>query len=533
VRLAYGRRSGYAPDRQESERTTMSQGTDINRRMITLSIMLATIIQALDGTIANVALPHMQGSLSASQDQITWVLTSFIVAAAITTPLTGWLCDRFGQKNVFLVSVAGFTLASVLCGLSGSLGEIVAARLLQGIFGAALVPLSQAVLLDINTREQHGSAMAVWGMGVMIGPILGPTLGGWLTDSYNWRWVFFINVPVGSLAFYGIWKYIRPVPAARRMRFDMFGFATLSLAIGALQMLLDRGEGNDWFASTETWVEAVLLLVSFTYFIAHTVLTPAGKAFFDYRLLKNRNYVTGLLFIFIVGLVLFATRALTPGMLQGLMNYPAAVSGLVTAPSGLGTMLAMLVVGRMVGRVDLRLILTIGFSITAFSLWQMSKYTLVLSQSDIVWPGVIQGIGLGLVFVPLSAATFATLSPQMRAEGTAIYSLVRNIGSSIGIALVQALLVRNTQVVHASLVDRLALANPALQDPTIAATFNMGSAAGLAALNAEITRQAAMVAYIDDFWLMLLLTLLVIPMVLLIKPPGKRAPVAVDHAAIE
>jgi len=217
--------------------------------MITLSIMLATIIQALDGTIANVALPHMQGNLSASQDQITWVLTSFIVASAIATPLTGWLCDRFGQKHIFLVSIAGFTLASVLCGISGSLTEIVLARLLQGAFGAALVPLSQSVLLDINPREKHGSAMAVWGMGVMIGPILGPTLGGWLTDSYNWRWVFFINVPVGTLAFYGVWKYIKPSSAARSMRFDMFGFATLSLAIGALQMLLDRGgcSGDELF----------------------------------------------------------------------------------------------------------------------------------------------------------------------------------------------------------------------------------------------------------------------------------------------
>ncbi|MDB5801228.1 MAG: EmrB/QacA family drug resistance transporter [Rhodocyclales bacterium] len=505
----------------------------INRRMITISIMLATIIQALDGTIANVALPHMQGSLSASQDQITWVLTSFIVAAAIATPLTGWLTDRFGLKNVFLVSVAGFTIASVLCGLSGSLAQIVAARLLQGIFGAALVPLSQAVLLDINPREKHGSAMAVWGMGVMIGPILGPTLGGWLTDSYNWRWVFFINVPVGALAFYGIWKYIRKVPAARSMRFDMFGFATLSLAIGALQMLLDRGEQNDWFASTETWVEAILLAMSMAYFVAHTVLTPAGKSFFDYRLLKNRNYVTGLLFIFIVGMVLFATRALTPTMLQGLMGYPAAIAGLVTAPSGFGTMIAMLVVGRLVGRVDFRILLALGFGITAFSLWQMSRYTLVLSQSDIVWPGVIQGIGLGLVFVPLSAATFATLSPAMRAEGTAIYSLIRNIGSSIGIALVQALLVRNTQIAHSSLVEKITNSNAALHEPTVSAIYTFANADSITALNGEITRQASMIAYVDDFWLMLILTVLVIPLLLLVKAPQKNATVVVDHALAE
>jgi DHA2 family multidrug resistance protein len=505
----------------------------LDRRMITLSIMLATIIQALDGTIANVALPHMQGSLSASQDQITWVLTSFIVAAAIATPLNGWLCDRFGLKKVFLVSVAGFTIASVLCGLSASLLQIVLARVLQGVFGAALVPLSQAVLLDINPREKHGSAMAVWGMGVMIGPILGPTLGGWLTDSYDWRWVFFINVPVGALAFYGIWKYIRPVAPARRVRFDSFGFITLSLAIGALQMLLDRGEQNDWFGSTETWIEAILLAMSATYFIAHTALRPAGQSFLDYRLLKNPNYVTGLLFIFIVGMVLFATRALMPSMLQGLMGYPAALAGLVTAPSGLGTMLAMLVVGRLTGKIDFRVLLAAGFGITAFSLRQMAQYTLVLSQGDIIWPGVIQGIGLGLVFVPLSTSTFATLTPAMRAEGTAIYSLVRNIGSSIGIALVQTLLVRNTQVAHASLGAHINYANPALQDAGVSTIYNLADGAGMTALNGEITRQASMIAYVDDYWLMMILTVAVIPLLLLVRKPKSAAPAAVDHAAID
>jgi DHA2 family multidrug resistance protein len=489
----------------------------VNRRMITLSVMLATIIQALDTTIANVALPHMQGSLSAAQDQITWVLTSYIVAAAIATPLTGWLCDRWTQKRVFLVSVGGFTLASLWCGLSGSLAEIVTARLLQGLFGAALVPLSQAVLLEVNPPEKRGSAMAVWGMGVMVGPILGPSLGGWLTDSYDWRWVFFINLPIGALAFYGIWRYIRPQTALRAMRFDGFGFATLSLAIGALQMLLDRGQENDWLASTETWVELGLCAVAAAFFAVHTAFTPAGKSFLDYRLLKNRNYVTGLLFIFIVGLVLYATRALTPPMLQSLMGMPVAVAGLLTAPSGAGTMLAMLIVGRLVGRVDIRMLLFTGFAITAFSLWQMCGYTLVLSRSDIVWPGIVQGIGLGLVFVPLSTATFATLQPAMFSQGTALYSLVRNIGSSIGISLVQTLLVRNTQVAHASLVT---MVNPAA---AAAANVNLGSPAGLEMLNAEITRQAAMIAYVDDFKLMLLLTLAVMPLLWLIRPARRAA----------
>jgi MFS transporter, DHA2 family, multidrug resistance protein len=503
----------------------------INRPMITLSIMLATIMQTLDSTIANVALPHMQGTLSASQDQIAWVLTAYIVASAIATPVTGWLCDRFGQKNIFLASISGFTVASALCGMSNSLAEIVASRLLQGVFGAALVPLAQVVLMDINPREKQGQAMAVWGMGVMVGPILGPTLGGWLTDSYNWRWVFFINVPIGIIAFYGMWRYIRPDPGRRHGRFDFFGFATLSLALGALQLVFDRGQQNDWFSSTETWIEAIVGFVAATYFVAHTMLTPARESFVDYRLLKNQNYVTGLLFIFIVGLVLYATRALTPTMLENLLGYPVATTGLVTAPTGIGTMLAMLIAGRVIGKIDLRLTLLVGFLISAFALWQMTGYSLDLSQGDIIWPGVIQGFGTGLVFVPLSAATFATLSPEMRAQGTSLYSLVRNIGSSIGISLVQTLLIRNTVIVHASMAERVTSASSAWHNPAVAAAFDVHRAAGAALLDGAVTQQAAMIAYIDDFWFMLLLTLLVIPLLLLIRPP-KHAAIVEDAQAV-
>jgi DHA2 family multidrug resistance protein len=505
----------------------------LNRRMITLSIMAATVMQTLDSTIANVALPHMQGSMSAAQDQISWVLTAYIVAAAIATPLTGWLCDRYGQKNVFLISVAGFTAASALCGMANSLAFIVGARLLQGVFGAALVPLSQVVLMDINPPEKQGSATAIWGLGVMVGPILGPTLGGWLTDSYSWRWVFFINIPVGALALYGIWRFIRPTPPARHMAFDMFGFATLSLAIGALQLLLDRGQQNDWYSSAETWAETILLVVAFTYFIAHTALSPAGKSFFDFRLLKNRNYVSGLLFIFIVGLVLYATRALTPTMLENLLGYPVATTGLVTAPTGLGTMIAMLFVGRMVGRVDLRLTLFLGFGVTALALWRMTGYSLDLSASDIIWPGVLQGIGVGMVFVPLTAAAFATLQPAMRAQGTAIFSLIRNIGSSIGISLVQTMLVRNTVAAHAALTDRITSANPAWNDPAVAAIYNLNVPGGAAILDGTISQQASMIAYVDDFVLMLILTLAVMPLILLLQSPKAAARSAEVHAVME
>lgn len=502
----------------------------LNRPMITLSIMLATIMQTLDSTIANVALPHMQGTLSASQDQIAWVLTAYIVASAIATPVTGWVCDRFGQKNIFMASIIGFTVASALCGMSNSLAQIVAARLLQGVFGAALVPLAQVVLMQINPREKQGQAMAVWGMGVMVGPILGPTLGGWLTDSYDWRWVFFINVPIGIIAWYGMWRYIRPDAGGRQARFDFFGFATLSLALGSVQLLLDRGQQNDWFSSTEAWIEAIVAVIAATYFVAHTVMTPAKQSFVDYRLLKNQNYVTGLLFIFIVGLVLYATRALIPTMLENLLDYPVATTGLVTAPSGIGTMLAMLIAGRIIGKVDLRLTLLTGFLVTAFALWQMTGYSLDLSESDIVWPGVIQGFGTGLVFVPLSAATFATLSPEMRAQGTALYSLVRNIGSSIGISLVQTLLIRNTVIAHSQLAERVTAANSAWHNPAVAAAFDTHVGAGAALLDGTLTQQAAMIAYIDDFWFMLFLTLLVTPLLFLIRPP--RGAVTEDAQAV-
>ena len=492
--------------------TEGGQAQPLNRPMITVAIMLATIIVAIDGTIANVALPHMQGSLNASSDQITWVLTSFIVATAIATPLTGWLSDRFGQKYLFLASIGGFVVASVLCGIAGSLTEMVLARLMQGIFGAALVPLSQSTLLDINPREKHGSAMAVWGMGVMVGPILGPTLGGWLTDAYDWRWCFFINVPIGAAALVGIWKYIPHQQAKCSIRFDVFGFAMLSLAIGSLQMVLDRGQQNDWFSSSETWIEAVIAFVSFGFFVIHTATKPAGQTFFNYRLLLNRNFLTGLLFIFVVGMVLFATRALMPSMLQGLMGYTAVDAGVITAPGGLGTMLSMMIVGRLVGKVDLRLILFVGFALTALSLYMMCGYTVDTSKMAIIIPGIIQGFGLGLVFVPLSAATFATLSGDLRPDGTSVYSLVRNIGSSIGIALVQALLVSNTQKVHEGLVANVASMHPNLTE----------TAAGAIGLNGEITRQASMIAYIDDFWLMMILCVLSLPLLLVIQAPKKK-----------
>jgi DHA2 family multidrug resistance protein len=495
------------------------------RALITISVMLASIMQALDNTIANVALPRIQGSLSATQDQMAWVLTSYIVAAAIMTPLSGWLAGQMGRKQVFLVSVAGFTVASMLCGLAHSLPQIVLARLLQGLCGAALIPMSQAVLLDINPPAHHARAMAIWVMGVTVGPILGPVLGGWLTENYNWRWVFYINLPFGILAFLGILGSM-PETVIRKSRFDFFGFVALSLGVGALQMMLDRGQLMDWFSSTEIWVEATVAAVAFYLFVVH-MLTTVKQRFVSPALFRDRNFVTGNVFIFIVGAVLFATLALQPALLQDLLNYPVVTTGLVTAPRGIGTLLAMFLVGRIMGKVDARLIIGTGFALTAFSLWQMTGFDLQMDSSTIIWSGLAQGLGTGLVFVPLAAATFATLAPALRNEGTAIFSLTRNVGSSIGISVVETLLTRNTQILHATLGAHVNPYSPLLRAQLVGGAPTLHTLAGL---NATVTQQAAMIAYNDDFQLMMLLSLAAIPLVFLLRKGGAGGakPVAVE-----
>ena len=482
------------------------------RRLITVSVMLASIMQALDNTIANVALPRIQGSVSATQDQMAWVLTSYIVAAAIMTPLSGWLAGQIGRKRVFLYSVVGFTVASMLCGLAQSLPQIVLARLLQGLCGAALVPLSQAVLLDINPPARQARAMAVWVMGVTLGPIIGPALGGWLTEDYNWRWVFYINVPFGILAFLGILSFLPEGPIGKS-RFDFFGFAVLSLGIGAFQIMLDRGQLKDWFSSMEIWVEATVAAVALYLFVIH-MLTTTKTRFVSPALFKDRNFITGNLFIFIVGAVLFATLALLPPLLQDLLNYPVVTTGLVTAPRGMGTLVAMFIVGRMMGKVDIRLIIGAGFALTAMSCWEMTGFDLQMDSSKVVWSGISQGLGTGFVYVPLAAATFATLSPALRNEGTAIFNLIRNLGSSIGISVVNTLLTRNTQIVHSTLGERVTRYSPLLHAPLPGGPASLRSLAGL---NATVTEQAAMIAYNNDFQLMMVLSLVAIPLVLLLR----------------
>ena len=502
-----------------------------NRGMITISIMLANIMQGVDNTILNVALPHIQGSLSASLDQIAWALTSYIVCAAIMMPLTGWLAGRFGIKQIFLISVVGFTLASALCGAATSLYELVFFRALQGVAGAGLIPLSQATLLQINPPERHGHAMAVFGIGTILGPIMGPALGGWLTYDYSWRWVFYINLPIGVLCTLGILVFIRQTRNVRRESFDFVGFLTLSLGIGALQLMLDRGELKDWFHSSEIWIAATVAGLGFYLFAVHTVTTE-GSSFLHRDLFKSANFVASTALMFCVGLIMTGTLALLPTMLQSLMNFPALTTGLVTMPRGFGAMAAMFLVAPLINRVDSRLIILFGFLLTAVAMWQMSCFSLQMGMMPVIVSGLLQGFGLGCTMVPLNIIALSTLPRHILTQGTAIRSLVRNLGGSIGISILVATLAENTQAVHSRLVEGLRPDNPLLQAPYLPAPFSLSTPSGVVALNAEVTRQAAMVAYIDDFKLMMLIALASLPLVLLLRPSHRRSPVAIPSEPV-
>jgi DHA2 family multidrug resistance protein len=488
-----------------------------HRGLIALLVMAATVMHVLDATIANVALPHMQGTLSATQDQISWVLTSYIVASAIVTPVTGFLAGRLGRRMVFFWSVVGFTIASMLCGVAATLDQIVIFRAFQGAFGAALVPLSQSTLLDIYPPASHGSVMGFWGVGVMVGPIMGPTLGGWLTDEFTWRWVFYINVPVGILVGLGI-LMLMPREEPRRRPFDFTGFALLGIAIACAQLVLDRGELLDWFSSSEIVIETVVAGVCFTMFVIH--LMTADHPFFDLRLFEDPNFAISLLFTATCGMMLIASAALLPPFLAYLGGYPAITIGLVMAPRGIGMMFSMLMVGRLARRYDPRKIMALGLVITSGSMWVMSGFTTDIDTWAVVWTGVGQGFGLGFIFVPISVLMFATIGPALRTEAAAINALLRNLGGSVGIAVLVAMVSQNIQANRSDLagyINPFNLNLPSMQ----------GAASTLAMWDAELTRQATLIAYLNDFRAMTWFMLATLPMLLLLRrpapPPGARA----------
>ena len=509
-----------------------SMSPKLRRTLITVCAMTATIMQALDTTIANVALPYMQGSLSASLDQINWVLTSYIVAAAIMTAPIGWLADRFGRKKLFVTCVAGFTIASFLCALAQNIEQMVLFRLLQGMAGAALVPLSQSVLLDAYTVEERGSAMAIWGIGVMLGPIMGPTLGAWLTDNYSWHWVFLINLPIGVGTVIGMLLFMEETKRHEHLRFDWFGFIALAVGIGALQLMLDRGEQVGWFGAGEIWVEAIISVAGFYYFFAHSLTTP--EPFIRFELFKDRNFVSGCVFMVVIGVVLFGTMALVTPFMQNLLGYPIQTAGFLLGSRGVGTLLTMMVAPRLMRLLETRYLIVIGLLCTGGTLYYMTGFSLDTTQTTIVIVSIIQGIGLGLLFVPITTAAFLTLPGHLRNSGTSILTLVRNIGSSVGISMVIANLTDKTIEMHARLTEQLTPFNDALQMPDVAANLNVHSQTGLALLDGIVTQQAALIAYLNDYKLLMALTLAMIPLVLIIRAagpaPGAAKP---EHAAMD
>jgi DHA2 family multidrug resistance protein len=487
-----------------------------NRRQITGALMLATLMNTLDSTIANVALPHIQGSVSAAQDQITWVLTSYIIAAAIMTPLSGWLALKIGRKRMFLMSIAGFTAASMLCGIATSLPEIVIFRLLQGIAGASMMPLSQTVMLDIFPLRQIPQVMAVWSSAVILGPILGPVLGGWLTENFSWRWVFYINVPIGALAWLGVWLFMDDDPGGRERPFDFVGCGGLITFILAFQLVLDRGPGQDWFDSKEIWIEAAAALIGLWVFLVQTL--AARNPFFHRDLARDRNFVATTIFGFFVGALLFSSSALLPTMMQNLMGFTALQSGMASMPRGVGSLIAFIAVPMLLQKFGARPVLITGLGVSAVALIQMSRFDLMMTSEPIIISGFIQGLGTGLMFAPLTALAYVTLAPIHRTEGTIVATMVRSLGASAGISILQAGVIRQSAAAHNALADRTIPSDPAFA-ASVPPMLSPNTDFGIQALNGEVTRQAAMIGYDAMFTLMIAMIVVMAPLVLMLRQP--------------
>jgi DHA2 family multidrug resistance protein len=491
-----------------------------HKGLLTLAVMGATIIQILDSTIANVAIPHMQTSLGATMDTITWVLTSYIVASAVAMPITGWLSDRIGSRNLFLGAVAGFILASMLCGIATSLTEMVAFRIFQGICAAFIGPLSQTIMLDINKPSEAPRAMSIWAMGIMIAPILGPMIGGWLTENYNWRWVFYINLPIGIPTLVLLWWLLPSRPISRRA-LDRFGFAMLAIGLATLQLLLDRGQQEDWLESWEIIIELIVVIAAIWMFAIHQMTTD--RPMFERILLRDRNFFISLNMMLLVGMMMFGIFALLPPMLQNLYGYTVYDTGVLLAPRGVGIVFAMFVAAKLNGKVDPRIIIFSGFLMTACSMWVMTQWSLNMDWHPIVYTGLFQGFGMGLVFMPLNGVAFSTLPMRLRTDGSSLLYLFRSLGGSFGISVMTTMLARNMQTSHEDLASHVTSSSMAMIDPASADRLGSLGTAGLQMLNMEINRQAAMIAYLDDFYLMMFLLIIMSPLIFFLKP-GKSVP---------
>ncbi len=506
----------------------------LRRNMVTICAMTATIMQALDTTIANVALPYMQGTLSASQDQINWVLTSYIVAAAIMTAPVGWIANRFGRKRIFIICSGGFTIASVLCGLAQDINQMVLFRLLQGVFGAALVPLSQAVMLDSYALHERAKAMSIWGMGVMMGPIMGPSLGAWLTETYSWHWVFFVNLPFGVFTVLGLMVFMDETKKDLKLRFDWFGFAALAVGIGSLQIALDRGEQLGWTESNEIIAEFIVSIVGFYYFFAHSLTT--AKPFIQFAIFKDKNFVGGCVFMAVMGLVLFSTMALSSPYLQNVIGYPIITAGLLLASRGCGTFVAMMLVGKMLRYIEARTLIVAGLGLTCLSLFYMTGWTDQTGVPEIVTLSIVQGFGFGLVFVPLSTVAFLTLPNHLRTDGTSMLTLMRNVASSIGISVVIAQLTEGSRRTYAILSQHVNPFNHAMQMPDVRSMIDMSTDKGRAMMDAMVGLQAQMIAFAQDYQMVMIFTLCAIPLAIMIgssKAALRKQSMAPEHAVME
>ena len=488
-----------------------------HRLLISIFSMMGTLMQVLDSTIANVALPYMQGSLNTTLDQISWVLTSYVMASAIGTAPVGWLSSRYGRKNLYITCLVGFTLTSMMCGAAQSLSQMVVCRILQGLFGAALVPLSQATMLDTYPAEKRNQAMAAFGMGVMIGPILGPTLGGYLTDAFDWRWVFYINLPIGIVATTGLIVFLPRAPRNADLKFDWTGFTVLAMGVGAFQLMMDRGQTEDWFNSREIVIEAVLAALGLYLFIVH--MLTAKKPFIPPALFQDRYFTTATLLMFTTNTVMMASSALIAPYLQNLAGHTVAETGLLMAPRGFGTMMAMVFLARSGARLDMRKVMAMGLSILGLSMYDMSHWTPDVSGTRISITMMIQGFSMGCIWNPVTVISFTTLPAHLRGDATAVQSLCRNIGAAIGISVTAFMLARNIQTSHAGLAADLTPFNRLLQwgghliDPT--------TLKGAALLDQMVTRQALIIAYNNDFLMMSIVSIPALLMLILLRRKGR------------
>jgi DHA2 family multidrug resistance protein len=491
-----------------------------NHALLVFGTMLAALMQVLDSTIANVALPHMQSVLGAQPDTITWVLTSYIIASAVALPTTGWLSGRIGARRLFLISTAGFVISSMLCGMAWNLEVMVLFRCMQGISGAYILPLSQSSMLDATKPSKQASIMAVWSFGVIIGPIIGPVLGGYITEYSNWRWIFYVNVPLGLVAFTILLAQLPKSPKVDRP-FDWAGFLLVATALTSLQMLLDRGQQIDWFDAWECWLYVGVIVSCLWMAVIH--FCTAAHPLFDRLLFADLNYNLALVFMVVTGLVMYANMALLPPLMQSLLGYSVIDTGMLLIPRSIGSLVAMQLAGWFVRKhnMDARILVSLGIILLAYSLYLMSGWSLNIGQHELIVSGVFMGLGVGFVFLPVNIAAFSTLKPQLRAEGSSLLNLFRSVGSSIGISIMSAMLTRNIQVSHSDLAAHVSGNIGGLVDLSTVDRYQSIADTGLAMVNGEVTRQATMIAYIDDFYLMMWLALATLPLILLLKvKPG-------------